>query len=332
MPLPFEDREQFPGFWLAFWRTLQLPFRNPLGFFERIAEGEGFGAPFRFILVLSLPVYLFLCIYPVMFGFMGLVERLAPSTPSAEPPFHWFALGCAGTVLLAPVFQVGGTLLMGLLLHLSQWIWGVRSPERGLHQNLRAVLYASGFMILGLWTPLGPLAPLAIGIYLGLGLARLHRVAPWRGVLATLSPVLLCCCLGLGSLFTVLLIQKPGSAPPPSAQAAASADDSVLANVELTRSTLERMPIAGRSPEAFVEELLAGPGFGYPEARNPFGGTESPFRRGLPESPGQVGLVPLRDYLDPATGRRHRAAVLIVGRLNRGERQALVSLDGPKAK
>lgn len=322
-PLPFEDPAVYPTPWARYWGTLKLPFTDPRGFFARIETGAGLRRPLLFAFLTSLPVYLFLCIYPLMFGAMGLItRRLEPMPPGGPPPFHWIALGCGGLLLVAPALQVALILGHGLLQHGLLWIWGAgRGP--GLHQTLRTVAYLHGFAALALWTPLGPIAFLAVLVFLGLGLAWRRNTAPWRGIAAALTPGLLACCAFLGLFMVPLLFL-----PKPTATVQERVEDvSVRAQVELTRQTMVRLPKAGEDPEVFARRVLAMKGFDYPEARNPYGGTESPFQLGTPTEPGKVGLVPVHHYLDPATGQRHRAAVLVIGKLGAGETRALVPLD-----
>jgi hypothetical protein len=44
---------------------------------------------------------------------------------------------------------------------------------------------------------LGILVQLAGMVWMGMGLARMHRTDTWRGVCALLTPIFLCCCCAI---------------------------------------------------------------------------------------------------------------------------------------
>jgi hypothetical protein len=65
------------------------------------------------------------------------------------------------------------------------------------------------------------------------------------------------------------------------------------------------------SAEAVVQAFLALPSYRYPAAKNPYGGTESPYHAGPePAGPGWVALDPVQDWSDPVTGELHAVVVL----------------------
>jgi hypothetical protein len=180
-----------------------------MGFFERIPRGAGLGRPLRFTLLLSLPMYLFLCLYPLIFSLMGLLSRIAPSQGS-EPPFRWMALGCAGGILLVPFFQVLFIMLSGAIHCAALRLWGVHDPAIGAAQDLRAWTYAQGFMVLAGWTPVGPIAMLGVLVVAGMGYARMHGVPAWKGIAASLTHVfvVLGAVIAAIILFVILVVAR----------------------------------------------------------------------------------------------------------------------------
>lgn len=340
MPLPLEDPERYPGYWPRFWLTLKLAFTRPMEFFERVPRGNSFRSPLGFALLLSAPLYLFLCIYPALFGLMALVTRVAgENRPGQEPPFHWISLGCLGGILLLPLLQIAGMLCWGLLQHLSLRIWGVHAQEIPMEQDSRASAYAHGFLVLSFLTPVGPLAALAVVIVAGMGFARMHRAPTWRGVAATLTPALV---LLAGLVLVPLLLlaaSRPRPQMPPQRSSSAglipavgegmSTDEATEVHVDQARIFLNSFSREKLSPEDTIRAVLASPTFAYPAATNPHGGQKSPFRMGLPRAIGEVGLIPVREACGPAADPPFRTGVLVIGRKEAGEIRRLIQLEGP---
>jgi hypothetical protein len=92
-----------------------------------------------------------------------------------------------------------GIFLGGAFVHLFLWMWGGTSQsEHGINQTIRWTGYAFGSFALVAWIPvLNILLGIVFTVFFGLGLARLHRTDPWRGVCAAFTPlfVLACCCV-----------------------------------------------------------------------------------------------------------------------------------------
>jgi hypothetical protein len=91
------------------------------------------------------------------------------------------------------------------------------------------------------------------------------------------------------------------------------------ANAEIARTADELRAQTGArpDPEAVVQAVLARPEFQAPKAKNPYGGTESPFR--LAEEPANLGEVAL--WPEPehqGSEGTLQTAVVVRGRIQRG--------------
>ena len=192
-PVPFEDREAFPGFWARVGGMFQLVFRDPMELFERVPLTEGLGAPWRFLLLLSIPIFLLMALVFFAAG-MGIAVaaleeagRTENRVLAAAMPFVFGAI-----LLLMPVFSFLGMVVGGALNHFFLWLWGGLRPGVPTAQSIRAYGYASAFVQLGGFIPiLGLFIQLAGMVVIGMGMARMHRTATWRGVCAALTPLIL---------------------------------------------------------------------------------------------------------------------------------------------
>jgi hypothetical protein len=198
-PVPFEDPEAFPGFWSRVGGMFRLAFSNPMELFERVPVTEGFSAPWRFLLLLSIPIFLvmalvfFLLGMGLMFAALDQIGKGGSRALAAAMPLIFGAI-----LLLMPLFTFLGMLIGGALNHFFLWMWGGLRPGVGAHQSIRAYGYASAFIQIGGLIPyLGILVQLAGLVVIGMGLARMHRTDTWRGICAVLTPILLLCCCGL---------------------------------------------------------------------------------------------------------------------------------------
>ena len=197
-PVPFEDTEAFPDFWSRVGGMFRLVFSNPMELFDRVPVTEGLGAPWRFLLLLSIPVFL---IMVALFFFVGMGIMLAALEQVGKGEDKAIAavvpLIFGATLLLLPLFIFLGMVIGGALNHFFLWMWGGLRPGVGAHQSIRAYGYASAFLQLGGFIPaIGILIQLAGLVVIGMGLARMHKTDTWRGVCAVLTPLfLVCCCL-----------------------------------------------------------------------------------------------------------------------------------------
>lgn len=205
-PVPFEDLEAMPGFWERVGAMFRLVFTQPFELFDRVPVTEGMGAPWRFLLLLSVPIFL---IMGAVFFFVGRVAAMATLEARAGAEAHTFAslvpVIFLVILLLMPLFSFLGMVIGGALNHLFLWMWGGLKPGVGADQSIRAYGYASAFLQIGGLIPyLGILVQLAGIVVIGMGLARMHKTDTWRGVCAALTPLVLVCCCG-GILIAMLV-------------------------------------------------------------------------------------------------------------------------------
>lgn len=197
-PVPFEDLEGFDGFWSRVGGMFRLVFSNPMELFDRVPVTEGLGAPWRFLLLMSIPVFL---IMAVLFFFVGMgimfaaLEQTGKSDNKAIAGIMPVIFGVI--LLLMPLFTFLGMVIGGAFNHFFLWMWGGLKPGVGTGQSIRAYGYASAFIQIGGLIPyLGFLVQLAGMVAIGMGLARMHKTDTWRGICAVLTPlVLICCCM-----------------------------------------------------------------------------------------------------------------------------------------
>jgi hypothetical protein len=205
-PVPFEDTEQFPSFWTRVGEMFKLLFTDPLGLFDRVPQGAGFGAPWRFTLLLSVPALALVGLIFAVFGlaaFAGTLEKHSEATPFlAFIPLVFFLV-----LALIPLFMFIGMVVSGALNHLFLWMWGGTKSGVPLEHTIRATGYANAFIQLGGWIPyLGILVQLAGLVWVGMGLARMHRTDTWRGICAALTPVFLICACAIIAVLALPMI------------------------------------------------------------------------------------------------------------------------------
>lgn len=208
-PIPWEDPDAFPRFWDRVAETFKLAFTAPMAFFERVPQTDGLGRPWGFLLFTSLPNYLLLLVILLIAGlvlsFLGLADA-KENLFRQYPALTWILpLALGGFLLLMPLLQFLGMLILGGLQHLCLWMFGGTREGIGAQQTIRASTYAWAFIGLVSFLPslipyLGIVIvlPLKIAgmVFTGMGLARLHRTDTWRGIAAVFAPmVLLCCCV-----------------------------------------------------------------------------------------------------------------------------------------
>lgn len=203
--IPFED-PAIEGFWARVGAMFQLLFSDPFEFFERAPRGEGLGAPWRFLLLLSVPALLIVGLILGVFGFLAVlgavIERKPEASILALVPVVFFAV-----LALIPLFLFVGMLVGGSINHFCLWLWGGTRNGVGLEQTIRAAGYAHAFIQLGAWIPyLGLVVQLLGMVWLGIGLARLHRTETWRGMGAVFTPLLLLCVCAIVALAFLPLI------------------------------------------------------------------------------------------------------------------------------
>jgi hypothetical protein len=198
-PVPFEDLEACPGFWVRVGGMFRLVFSNPFELFERVPVTDSLGAPWRFLLLLSTPIFLIMAALFFLVG-MGIMVAALEQAGKGEGRAIAAAMPAifGGILLLMPLFTFLGMVIGGALNHFFLWMWGGLKPGVGASQSIRAYGYASAFIQIGGLIPyLGLLIQIAGLVVIGVGLARMHKTDTWRGVCAVLTPVFLLCCCGL---------------------------------------------------------------------------------------------------------------------------------------
>ncbi len=197
-PVPFEDLEALPGFWARVGAMFRLVFTNPMELFDRVPVTEGMGAPWRFLLLLSVPVFL---IMTLVFFLVGMGIMLAALDQSGQGDSKAVAavmpIIFGAILLLMPLFSFLGMVIGGAFSHFFLWMWGGLRPGVGMNQTVRAYGYTSAFLQIGGLIPyLNILIQLAGMVVMGMGLARMHKTDTWRGICAVLTPLfLVCCCM-----------------------------------------------------------------------------------------------------------------------------------------
>lgn len=202
-PVPFEDTDTEPRFWPRVWAMFSALFKNPLKLAEQIPVTTGLGAPWRFQMILTLPLFLLLLAIVTLFGVFMLFSS-AGARPGAAPAWLFGLLPLIYVVILPPI-QFINMIVIGALSHGCLWLWGGLKQSQGTTATIRLTGYFLGFFLLVGFIPIiGSLAALAGPAFLGMALARIHRTDTWRGVCAAYTPLVVLVCALLG-LFVVIL-------------------------------------------------------------------------------------------------------------------------------
>lgn len=203
-PLPWEDPDTFPGFWDRVVETFRLAFTDPMAFMERAGRGEGLARPWAFLLFTSIPTYALLTLVFLALGAFLALVGLADAKENLfrqHPALAWILpLVLAGFLILLPLLQFLGMVLLGGLQHAFLGLFGGTRERRGVQATIRACTYAWAVIGLVCFLPslipyLGALIvlPLKVAgmVVTGMGLARVHRTDAWRGIAAALAPLVL---------------------------------------------------------------------------------------------------------------------------------------------
>lgn len=192
-PVPWEDTEAIPGGADRWWATVKLGFTDVFGLADRVPTTESMLPAWTFHLLNGIPSVV-----------LSLV--LGEMTRQLMAAFlHTPAKGNPVVQLVGSLFGLlVGPFIGGAISHACLWMWGGVKPGAGLHQTIRFYGYAYGVYLLVGWIPVLNI-PLAIlfWIFFSMGLARVHGTDTWRGFAATLTPVVLCCCLIFGAVILV---------------------------------------------------------------------------------------------------------------------------------
>jgi len=184
----------------------RLLFSEPMSLFDRVPLGDGFGAPWRFTLLLSIPGFALVGVIFAVFGLVAFVGALGKHNEAA-PILAFMPLVLLVLLALMPLVMFIGMVVGGALNHFFLWMWGGTKAQVPLEHTIRATGYTHAFIQLGGWIPyLGFLVQMAGLVWLGMGLARMHRTDTWRGICAVLTPLFLVCCCVFMAILTLPLI------------------------------------------------------------------------------------------------------------------------------
>jgi len=202
-PVPFEDTELEPRFWPRVWAMFPALFKSPLELAERIPITTGLGAPWRFQMVLTIPIFLLILAIAAIFGV--LMIAVSSASQAGEPPAWLFALMPLVYLVILPPMQFINMIIIGALSHGCLWLWGGLKHSEGATATIRLTGYFLGFfMLVGFIPIIGSLAALAGPAFLGMAMARMHRTDTWRGICAAYTPLVALCCVFIG-VFALIL-------------------------------------------------------------------------------------------------------------------------------
>ena len=192
-PVPWEDEEAFPGILDRWFATIRMGFTAPLELSDRVPATSPMLPAWLFFLLMGIPA-------TVLSLMTREMTRQLMSTFFHAPVNRSMGFELAG----AAIGLLVGPFLSGALLHLFIWMWGGVKEGFGIEQTIRFFCYAYGVYYLVGWIPLLNI-PLGIvfWVFLSMGLARVHRTDTWRGFAATLTPLLVCCCIGIASAILI---------------------------------------------------------------------------------------------------------------------------------
>lgn len=197
-PVPWEDDATYPGAFERWWATIRLAYTDPMDLCDRVPVTGSMLPAWLFMLIAGIPA-------TILSQVLAEVMRQAMAsffhaTSHTNPAVQ---LGAALVALFLGIF-IGGA-----IMHACLWMWGGAKEGVGLHQTIRFSGYAYGAYYLIGWIPLLniPLG-LLLWVFYSMGLARTHRTDTWRGFAATLTPILLLCCLGIGAAIAIPALMR----------------------------------------------------------------------------------------------------------------------------
>ncbi len=185
---PFEEREAYGGFFLAFWQTWLAACFRPAKFFESVGNSQNLTPAL---------------IFGVLVDYVGFTVAIPWLVLLRGDVAGWERYGGGVATVLGYLvamwlfgwlFVLLGILLWGLLLHLFLLLFG--GAKQGLNTTLRVVAYAEAPTLFIAIPCLGLLFFCVSVIWrlvlIIIGLAAAHRTEIWRSALAVLAPFVVC--------------------------------------------------------------------------------------------------------------------------------------------
>jgi hypothetical protein len=197
--VPWERREQL-GLWTAMWRTVSDVTTKPGKLFAALDPRGTVQEPVKFLVLALVPAA---ALWALLFAGVVAATGLSGGSPGE-------AVGAAVAILLLvpfflPAFFVALTLVTGSIHHGILRLAG--GGGQGYQATLRASLYGAGvtfwivipcvYYVVGYWQ-------MAMNI---IGYAAVHKEPHWKGIIAVLGPIVLCCG---GYLLLVLMMAAAG--------------------------------------------------------------------------------------------------------------------------
>ncbi|HXC16025.1 MAG TPA: Yip1 family protein [Holophagaceae bacterium] len=192
-PVPWEDEQAIPGVVDRLWATIRLGFTDPMDLSARVPATDPILPAWLFFLITGIPATILSLVLSEMTT--QLISSVV-HTPIHRDPGTQLGFAILGLLI--------GPFIGGAFLHLFLWMWGGAKEGLGIQQTIRFGCYAQGVYQLVGWIPILNI-PLGIvfWIFFSMGLAKTHRTDTWRGFAATLTPVIVCCCIGIGAAILI---------------------------------------------------------------------------------------------------------------------------------
>jgi hypothetical protein len=191
-----------------FIETVKPVFARPTEFFRTMRLEGDFLRPLYFgVIVGSVVGFAALLLQIVVQGF-ALIPAFS-SGRNTEEAIAGFAV-FAGTMLcmmvLMPVFAAGGLFMQAGILHLCLMVMG--GANKGFEATFRVCCYATAINLLAIIPCVGGyIAGPWIIVAQIIGVINAHETDTWRGVMAVLLPMIVCCG---GALLLVMLVVGVG--------------------------------------------------------------------------------------------------------------------------
>ncbi|MDK2970976.1 MAG: hypothetical protein PWP23_731 [Candidatus Sumerlaeota bacterium] len=174
--------------------TVKPVFARPTEFFRTMRLEGDFLKPLYFGVIMSSVVAFAVMLLQVVIQGITLIPALASgrNTEDAIAGFAIFAGTMLCTLVLTPLFAAGGLFMQAGILHLCLMIVG--GANKGFEATFRVCCYAAAINLLAIIPCVGGYiaGPWMIVAQI-LGVINTHETDTWRGVMAVLLPIIVCC-------------------------------------------------------------------------------------------------------------------------------------------